>query len=238
MVYDKDFYEYYAKSILELVFPEKFSELSKGESPDWYNDKIGVEITRGIEKSNGEFDSFFNKYRDKEYETIPHTWLNKLGFVSEPIRLKDSILYEQRSEKFGTLFYIKTLSGKLILSTWLCRMALLSDCKYDIAKSVKEKTAKLNKNYTRHEENDLLILVQEQLNYQAAKAEIFHEVSTNIIDEIKKCYDDNKGEYSFDYIYIVFFDYIFVVDSKFFTITECEISQEMQMECINRINSK
>lgn len=238
MVYGKDFYEYYAKSILEVVFPEKFSALNKGESPDWYNDKIGIEVTRGIEKSNGEFDSFFNKYRGEEYETISQPWLNKLGFTSEPIMSEDGIFHEQRSEKFGKLVYIKTLSEKLVLVGLISRMEMMSNCKYDIAKSVNEKTEKLNKNYVHHEENDLLILVQEQLNYHALKKEIIDDVSTNIVDEVKKCYNDNQGEYSYDYIYIVFLDYIFVVDSKTFTITEYEISQEIRMECINRVNNK
>ncbi|MCH3963041.1 MAG: hypothetical protein LKE46_02095 [Clostridium sp.] len=67
----KYYYEYYAKVVLEELYPEEFTNLKKGERPDLQNDdkKWGVEVTTAIGVEKGTAESLYMRiYRNLEQE--------------------------------------------------------------------------------------------------------------------------------------------------------------------------
>ncbi|MBQ2645593.1 hypothetical protein IJG14_08500 [bacterium] len=56
-MYDKEFYEKYAKSSLKFFYEEQYKNFTLSECPDIQNDidNIGIEVTRGISEYSGKF---------------------------------------------------------------------------------------------------------------------------------------------------------------------------------------
>lgn len=93
-------------------------------------------------------------------------------------------------------------------------MGLIDKCLNDIKHAIEEKLKKLNNNYKQLEENDLAILVQEQWNYEIADNIIIDNIARRLLDDTKSAYSNTAHTIGFDTIYVVFYDNIFVVDTK------------------------
>lgn len=214
MINNKESYENFAKNALEYYFSDKFSNLQKFESPDWVNEKVGVEVTRAITTNEGCIDAFFKKNKGKKYVDLPQKQLNNMGFNTEPSKSNITIFYEQRSKSNGTLSYIKNQESDLILFALTGGFGLVSDCSIAITNAVKNKIEKLNSQYLIKDENDLVVLIDEQLNYFVGQDEIIDETLRETIKRLSSLKQGTESKIEFDYIYLIFFDNIFVVDFK------------------------
>lgn len=224
MTYNKDYYEDLAISILEHYLPDKFYSMIKGECPDWYNDKVGLEVTRALSSQEGNFDDFIKKGIHHYYSELSQKRLVQLGFMEEPTS-RDGIWYEQYSKDNGKLFYIKEKSsGELILCYTIGGFGLFTDCAKAVGYAVEAKLKKLRK-YTPKTINDLAILVQDQLNTIVLQEEIVSEVAQAILDEIKGIYLE-FNERIFDNIYVIFYDNVICIDAKTFEYQRIVIPNE------------
>jgi hypothetical protein len=224
MIYDKDYYEDLAITILEHYIPDKFYSMMKGECPDWYNDKIGLEVTRALSQNEGDFDGFIKESMHHYYSDLSQKRLVKLGFVEEPTS-RDGILYEQYSKDNGKLYYIKEKSsGELLLKGTTGGFGLFTDCAKAVGYALETKLKKLRK-YTPKAINDLAILVQDQLNTIVLQEEIVSEVAQAILDEAKRVYLE-FSERRFDNIYVIFYDNIICIDTKTFEYQRIVIPNE------------
>ena len=104
-VWGKDYFEQYAICALDVLL-KGFSNFQKGESPDYFTDTVGLEVTRAITTTEGEIDAFWEKYHDKRLQEISQKQLGKMGFVDPPVS-EDNILYRQSSKNNGALLYYK-----------------------------------------------------------------------------------------------------------------------------------
>ena len=227
MTYTKDFYEQYAVAMLGFYFPE-FSSLKKGESPDFYNENIGLEVRRAITPKDGEMDAFWKNNHDKTYDSLSQKQLQKLGFVEPPVPTDNQeILYMQRSKIAGTLFYLKNKDDSvLVLCCYMGKVKEGSFSMGDIEIAVSEKLLKLNQNYTLHEENDALILIQDQLQYLWPNNEIVELELQVLIEKLKIYYNSGSYQVTFDKIILMFSDNIFVIDTNCWIYKRAVISQE------------
>lgn len=223
MKYDKDYYENFAKLVLEYYFPDKFVNMQKGEKPDWGNENIGLEITRALSTQEGEFDAFIKDNLNRPYCDMVKR-LKKMGFLTEPTLDKNKIFYEQRSKKYGRLLYLKRKSDeKLALVASLGGFGLLTDCVLPIKDAIESKLKKLNSHYDYKEINDLAILVQEQLNTMALQDEIVAEVVQEMLLAVRELYALNFDK-RFNNIYVIFYDNIFCVETHTFECKRIKIS--------------
>ena len=213
---DADYREAISKEILEMKFPEKFIGLVKGESPDWHTDSIGLEVRRAVISDDAFFESFHNKYNYKFMKEIPAKILSKLGFDDEPILInEENKIYIQKSEKVGQNIYVfDTAKNDYRLVAMIGKVqnpnvenALL------IIDALKDKTKKLVELYTEYPENDLILVMNDFLQYGACKQDIlasFNECKAQIIND----YNLLKFEKKFDYVYLLFNDSIVEIGIK------------------------
>lgn len=226
MINYKDSYENFAKNALAYYFPDKFLNLQKFECPDWVNEKVGVEVTRAITANEGCVDAFFKNNKGKKYVELAQKELKKMGFNTAPLKSNVTVFHDQRSKSNGTLSYIKNKEGDLILFALTGGFELISDCSISITNAVKNKLEKLNSHYLIKNENDLVVLIDEQLNYLVGQDEIIAETLDKIIMRLWVLKKERKGKMEFDYIYLMFFDNIFVVNFKTLDYTRTIISSE------------
>lgn len=106
----------------------------------------------------------------------------------------------------------------------MSRMVHIDKCTNDIKHAIEEKLNKLNNNYKQLEENDLAILVQEQLNYEAADNIIIDNIVKKLLNDIKSVCSNTAYSIGFDTIYVVFYDNIFAIDTKNFCCNRIKIS--------------
>ena len=236
MKYKKDFYEEFAKVVLQHFYSEKFENLIKGESPDFCNKNVGLEVTRAISTSDGEFDSFLKNNLGKKLSDISDGFLKKLGFKESPVATgKGAMLYAQQSKKNGTLWYFNDYKhSAFILCGATSRLEDLTVGAKEIVEKVINKTKKLNDNYERKNENDLVVLVQEQLDYIVGADDIKNSLLTECIERLKLAYRESYP-YKFNYLYLLFYDNLFVIDSEY-NITHHPISAQQLNELV--INAK
>lgn len=66
-MYDKEFYEKYAKASLEFFYKDKLQNFTNSECPDLQNEKddIGIEVTRGISEYIGKISRLENECMEK-----------------------------------------------------------------------------------------------------------------------------------------------------------------------------
>lgn len=66
-MYDKEFYEKYARASLEFFYKEKLSNFVNSECPDLQNehDNVGIEVTRGISEYIGKMSRLTNECMEK-----------------------------------------------------------------------------------------------------------------------------------------------------------------------------
>lgn len=225
MQYTKDYYENFVKNTLEFYFPKKFYNLQKSECPDWTGEHVGIEVTRALSTNEGSIDAFIKKYHGKKYSELPKRRLENLGFKGEPIKSNIEIFYDQRSKENGTLTYLKLKNNDLILFRHAGGFGLVTDCVGPIIKAVKEKITKLNSHYSINDENDLAVLVQEQLNYLVLQDEIINEVLDKLIENLKKLSKECTFK-TFNYLYVIFYDNIFVINLKDYSYNRVIISKD------------
>lgn len=215
MKYNKDYYENFAKLVLEYYFPDRFVNMQKGEKPDWYNESIGLEVTRALSSQEGKFDAFIKDNLNHPYSDYDKK-LKKMGFLMGPTLDRDGIFYEQRSKRFGRLLYLKRKSDeKLVLVASLGGFGLLTDCVLPVREAIETKLKKLNSHYEYKKTNDLAILVQEQLNTMALQDELVADVKQKMLETIKEVYA-SKFDKKFNNIYVIFYDNVFRIDTNTF----------------------
>lgn len=74
------YYELHAKSTLEILFPNEFTNLKLSDKPDLTdnNAELGIEITRPINQHDEMFDSFYREHLyDKTKDELPVKGLKK-----------------------------------------------------------------------------------------------------------------------------------------------------------------
>jgi hypothetical protein len=198
--FDKKYYEKYAMLSLEYCYNNSWKFFVLSDKPDLQNSclNIGVEVTRAISNSEGEFDSIIvNKYFVKG--------LNR-EFVKNEIEQK-----------------IKKSKGEVsVIGDWVIvsKTKSLYDPKIhldEIKKSIVSKTCKLNSNYKIYNKNHLYLFTGTSLvkNY---------DLKGRLAD-IKEATLSYK--ISFDLLFINCIDKIFVVDMAGDNITEILIDDVM-----------
>ena len=210
---DKNYIEEYAMSVIKNEY-SYYCNLIKSESPDFANEKIGLEVTRAIRKEGAVY-SFLNRNIGKEYEESQDKELCKLGFKEEMAVVPDtSNLYCKRSKNNGSFYYMKKTTNKYALVAYI---GIVKDNDFtlsEIETAVKDKLSKLNNNYSIYQENDLAILINEQLNltddeYRKQNIEGLANKALNLIDDLNS---NNKYKNKFDKIFLVFIDCLIMVD--------------------------
>lgn len=232
-VWGKDYFEQYAICALDVLL-KGFSNFQKGESPDYFTDTVGLEVTRAITTTEGEIDAFWEKYHDKRLQEISQKQLGKMGFVDPPVS-EDNILYRQSSKNNGALLYYKPKNtDDLLLFARISSFKAISA--EDIKNAVDKKLKKLNSNYCVKPENDLALLVPEQLNYIWEQEYIVNETLETAIEQVRNIYEKKEYEHYFNYLYLIFLDNLFVIDTKEWKFERKIISQTNLEENFLRLN--
>ncbi len=229
----KEEYELFAIGLLEETIDD-FPVLKKGESPDFYSDDIGVEVTRVITKNQGKFEAFLKESCNQVYSSINKGLLNTLGFIEAPVQSSDyPFLYLQNSIENGILYYYmdKKVGELRLLWSFSC---LQSEERFDciIKEAVLKKIKKLNKNYSIKNSNRLVLIAEEQIGYsieETIKNDLIKNVFDRLIRIIKEVYNTQESSrFSFDVLYIIFLDNILIVNTKTWD-TELIHVEEMQL---------
>lgn len=204
----------------------KYKGLYKGESPDYYNDLIGIEITRAISTESGEMDAFWRNNHDQSFSSLSSKQLKKLGFKDCPLAVDSSeTIFMQKSECNGTLYYFKASDASdMVLAGYIGVVKTDESSSDVIQSSVSSKLKKLNDHYRIKDENSLLILIHEQTDFLYCKDEIISIMMDEIIISIKKEYNNDYCRY-FDKIFLVFIDVLLAIDTNSWEYKETKISQ-------------
>lgn len=195
------------------------------EKPDYQGVDIGVEITRAMEHT-GEVSNFVNKFNNRKYSQLPKKRLRKMGFDESPyITNSKGNIYIQRSKKNGFLWYIKPYdnSDLILIAGGFSGM----NTEEDIISSVMRKIKKLNTDYKRFSENDLIVLVGEQINYSYFNQMIRKQVLNKIISSLKVEFEKKEYEYYFDNLFILFLDFLCEISTETWEYKDYDISQQM-----------
>lgn len=208
---DKEYVESLCKVTLEMFYPQKFSDLIKSESPDFYNDKYFVEVRRIILNDKAEFHSLYKKYVDKDFNEIPKPWLEKLGFNLKDFKINgEEILLSIDSNKVGSLFLLKNKNGKYNLCGLMDKSSTddISDLIFD---GLCEKLTKLQK-YQKGDENDIFFYVEDFMYFQGFSC--FGQIISHLKEKIKNSDIFTKYSCIFDFIYLLFNDSLTVFNLK------------------------
>lgn len=205
-----------AKQILQDRFPNKFSGLIKGESPDWHNDDLGLEIVESILELDAQFESIYKKYANKPKEKIPKKILKSLGFDENLIRHNvNPRLYFQNSDRIGKLtYYVDDYNDEknvLILVGQIGKPRVGNRTDGTILDIITTKILKLNKHYKKYSENDLAILIDDYINCGTQHKSL---IIGEIIEQIRDEYSKNKQEYKFDFIYLIYRDCLVEIETQ------------------------
>lgn len=98
MKLSKEAYECFAYSVLKQVV-SGFPQLTKGESPDYYDDELGLEVTRAISTDDGEFDALINQYLNESFSTIPKKRLKKLALSKNLFKSTNTYMFSEVKSK-------------------------------------------------------------------------------------------------------------------------------------------
>ena len=201
--------------MLELKYGEKFYDLELCDKPDLQNSSasIGIEVTRAISNDEGEFLAFVNKNLSNKYSELPQKLLQKLGFDNPPI--KEGFFFIQKNSTGYKLLYFKVpKSETLILFGMISPLENINSCLSGTTKAIKDKITKLKNNYFRFRENDLILVIEEQLNYLALDQEIKNDLIRDVIIIIKQEFALWKDNEKYEYVYILFLDNLVEIDCK------------------------
>lgn len=212
---NSDFYERYVYFILRALLTD-FPEMKKVDKPDYLSEQTGLEITRAIFQSDGEYSAFLEQFMNKPYSSIPKKRLTSLGFNCEPKYNREMNCFVQRSEIGVSLYYVKMSdSNEYLLSIALGRVTDSMDLITVITKSLTNKLRKLNTNYTLKATNDLALVIEKTVDYQTMKDDMIYSKIYTIKNTIMEIYQDTKDlKYHFDTIYILFWDALVILYTK------------------------
>lgn len=220
---DADYRENISKIILEQKIGNRFSNLMKSECPDWHNDKIGIEVTRAIVSDNAKLLSMHKKFDYKFKKNIPTKLLEVLGFDDNLIP-GDNNLYMQKSSKVGSLAYVWDENVKDYRLVGIVDKGKTNDDTGDnIIAIIEDKLKKLNAHYTLYSENNMLILIDEFINYCP---EIWNQITEDLVNKIQNLYRNTKSKHKFDFIYLFFYDSLIEVDTSDWSNASIDISQD------------
>ncbi|MDD6665443.1 MAG: hypothetical protein PUE48_03775 [Eubacterium coprostanoligenes] len=234
-MWSKEEYEKYAISVLGLFYPEIINMI-KGESPDYNNTSIGIEVTRAITTKNGEVDAFWKKHNGMRFRDLSQKQLKKMGFNVLPVQVDSrDLLYVQKSFQNGSLYYYKEKgTDELILFIYFGRLTSNETTSDDIMRAISVKLKKLNNNYKLFSRNDLCILIQEQLNYCACQEEIIDDLMDLVISSVKRLINKSNQNKKYDNIFLLFLDNLFRISTETWEYERNVITQD----CINQVISK
>ncbi len=234
-MWSKEEYEKYAISVLGLFYPEIINMI-KGESPDYNNTSIGIEVTRAITTKNGEVDAFWKKHNGMRFQDLSQKQLKKMGFNVLPVQVDSrDLLYVQKSFQNGSLYYYKEKgTDELILFIYFGRLTSNEATSDDIMRAISVKLKKLNNNYKLFSRNDLCILIQEQLNYCACQEEIIDDLMGLVISSVKRLINKSNQNKKYDNIFLLFLDNLFRISTETWEYERNVITQD----CINQVISK
>ena len=157
-----------------------------------------------------------------------------MGFVDPPVS-ENNIFYRQTSKNNGALLYYKPKNtDDLLLFARIGSLKKISA--EDIKNAVDKKLKKLNSNYCVKPENDLALLVTEQLNYIWEQEYIVNETLETAIEQVQNIYKKKEYEHYFNYLYLIFLDNLFVIDTKEWKFERKIISQTNLEEIYLRLN--
>lgn len=199
----KEYWELFAKRVLEYFYPDRFKELAAGDRPDLYNSAIGVEVTSAENRVAREIDSLHSRgytYGDEKERESAAKRIRKLGGIIGDYYL----IHPSYDRDLGRI--------------------------YD---AVKTKTCKLNKNYRFFNENDLFIrttdiVLDEELPEVLSRITACMSEYTKKYDSVFVCclggelyeFDINRNLYkcacdSWDVIQQLMMDVRKAIDSKY-----------------------
>ncbi len=203
----KEIHEKYAYSILRILL-NGFPEMNGAEEPDYLSDKAGLEITRALLPSDGEYTAFLEQFMNSPYSLIPKKRLTSLGFYTEPLYNQEMNCFVQRSGNGISLYYVKMLeTSDMVLAMAVGRVTDNAELLTVIKKAVSVKLKKLNSNYTLKETNDLALITEKTADYITLKEDIINSKINIIRKAIWDLYIDTKEyEYHFNSIFILFWD--------------------------------
>ncbi len=220
---DADYRELVAKKMLEAKFPEKFSELKKSESPDWHNANVGLEVRRAIIGDEAKFLAMHKKYSNSFKKDIPEKLLSSLGFDDNLVKTADyPPTYLQHSEKVGTIMYFwyeKEQDYRLM--GVISKMETSESTESNIVEAINDKLAKLNDHYVPYAENDLILLLDEFVNFGVFE----EEIENDIIANIKSCYKNTQYSSVFDNLYLLFNDLLMSINTNTWEYVSMPLSQ-------------
>lgn len=238
---NKECQEVMCKLIVEMKFPNKFFNLIKGESPDWHNDNIGLEVRQAIEPNYEALTKkLVDNYSGKFLSDIPKEKLKFLGFTSAP-KLYDAEknLYYQQSEKVGKLIYcfVQNKNDYMLLQHISKFSEPVAENSKLFINAIKEKLTKLNKNYDLYNENDLILRVYDFVEYSIRESDI-NSMIGDYVSEIQNEYSVNTSKIKFKFIYLFFNDALVEVDCSNWSFKKERVIQEDWDEIKNKLKLK
>jgi hypothetical protein len=208
------YYEIFCMLCLKKFFGDKFSDLTHSDRPDLISPNIGVEVTRATIHTNEDLDAFIKKNFKVAYSSLNQKKLKKFGFTDKPESDCKNIFYRQKSKEHGILLYIKKQNtDEVLLFGHFDSFGTINCCIANIIKSAQKKLQKLNnKDFKKLKENDLALIVNEQLDYKD-NLSTGKELINLAINALKIVYEKNLYKKTFDFIYILFLDQIFEINT-------------------------
>ena len=142
-MYDKEFYEKYARASLEFFYGEKLKKFVLAECPDLQNDtdNIGVEVTRGISQYVGKMSR----------------WANEC--------MENSLTFDQKISRANRMFRKNFLgiiheSGAFVIADPQNGVDSYEIHIREIVEKIKIKVEKLDKLYKKFETNCLYVFTE------------------------------------------------------------------------------
>lgn len=208
---DKNYYEELALQILlkkELI-PNTFI---KGETPDWHSNKdnIGIEVTNTDQSI--EFSEWINNIENKEKKNIKkfNKKYKKLGGkildINHPlVKILDLKTAYNFDENY--IYIIPSYDGSFKV----------------IKEAIKRKMDKLNNNYTKFKDNRLAIFTTNIITNEIIQEELIELLNIS-----------NSKPTSFNTIYLITFENIFIININKKSFSKLKINkEELQKPSIN-----
>ncbi len=83
---EKKYLEFYAKALLETLFPTEYSEIKMDESPDLrMGENCGIEVTRAMFENQGQADGILNHIKGKDRNIIDQRYLKTMDRLNAKV---------------------------------------------------------------------------------------------------------------------------------------------------------
>ena len=221
---DKKYYEMFCKFILENKI-KGMQNLQLFDSPDLQGQNIGIEVTNAIVANNAKIDSIYSKYINKNFTYISKAELKSCGFDITMEKL-GGCLYCQTNRERIKLIYLKNKINEFILVGYIGKVDDVESCVSTIVNSIGGKLDKLNDHYKVFSENDLIVMINEQIDYLVESKTIISNIVSKVVDNLKILYSKGIYSYYFDKVYLLFLDKMICVNTLNWQFHIFDITQE------------